>query len=84
MIIVQKRYLPFVENWSEAGEYPRKEHECNHLGCSMYKPINGIMGLCTRRNIRVIKTQMRCECYSSRYTYCTTGNNNLVSIGDSV
>lgn len=61
MVIVQKQYLPFVENWSEASEYPRKQHESNHTACRFYEPIDGIMGTCTRRNVKVIKTHLHCE-----------------------
>jgi len=81
MVIVQKRYLPFVENWDGASEYPRKQHESNHVGCIFYTEIDGVKGRCTRRDVVVIKTQLHCKGFQERSIQFVTGNVALMSIG---
>jgi hypothetical protein len=80
MIIVQKQYLPFVENWNEANEYPRKKHESNHTACRYYDPINNIMGYCTRRHVKVIKTHLHCKQMQDKEIYFIIGNNTPICI----
>jgi len=80
MIIVPKQYLPFIENWSEAGEYPRKKHESNHTACRYYQAIDNIMGWCTRRHVKVIKTHLHCQYMSDKEVYFIVGSNAPASI----
>ena len=81
MIIVQKRYLPFVENWDGSSEYPRKQHESNHVGCRYYTEIDGIKGRCTRRDVVVIKTHLHCKKFKDKNIQFETGNTALMLAG---
>lgn len=61
MVIVYKRYLPYIEDWNESGEYPRKEIEQNHSQCESLVQISKDKFLCTRRNVIVVKSELHCR-----------------------
>jgi len=84
MVIVQKQYLPFVENWNGSTEYPRKPHESNHVGCRFYNEIDGIRGRCTRRDVVVIKSHLHCVHFKDRDIQFEIGSTSVISIGSSV
>jgi len=81
MVIVVKKYLPFVENWSGSDEFPRKEHESNHVGCAYFKQTDGIHGKCTRRDVTVIKEHLHCKFFVDKNIHFVIGSTTPASIG---
>lgn len=71
--IVHKKYLPFIEQWSEKDEYPRKAQECVHLGCDHIEENTEYVTLtngkrkkmhkyrCKLRNLSIVKSELSCK-----------------------
>jgi len=73
-----KRYIPFINNWPESNEWPKKEQEATHEECRYLERITIMVMLsngkkrcesrykCNNRDLYVNRHEIHCKKFDHR------------------